>query len=172
MLTLLLFRHAKSSRPAGVGDFDRPLAARGRRAIEEMAARMRAAGYLPDLILCSPARRTRETCELLAPALGCEAPVRLEPDLYLAEAGRLLRRIRAAPDEIRALLAIGHNPGVQELATLLAGAGDRDGLAMLRTKFPTAALAALRFEGKGWSSVAKARGRLEAFMRPGDGDQP
>ena len=170
MLTVFVLRHAKSSRSdaGSIADSDRPLAPRGRRAAARVAAWMREEGYIPDLIVCSPARRTRETCELVAPALGDDVAVRFDAALYLADAARLLQRLRATPKGTRAVLLIGHNPGLHEFAMRLAGSGDGDALARLKRKFPTAALAVLRFELHNWADIAENQGRLEAVIRPRD----
>ena len=93
---LLLLRHAKSSwDDAGLADHDRPLAKRGRRAAERVGAYLRTSDLLPDLVLCSSARRTQETLELLA--LG-DREVRIEEGLYGAVEHELLDRVRQLSD--------------------------------------------------------------------------
>lgn len=167
MKSLYILRHAKSDWPAGLDDVDRPLAPRGRKAAPQMGALMKARGYAPDLVLCSTARRTRETCALLLDALG-ERPVRYLEALYLASPAQLLRQIRQTDDEVDALLLVGHNPGVQSLALALAPEGDAEALAAVREKFSTGALAVLRLAAACWGDVAPGTGRLEAFVRPRD----
>jgi phosphohistidine phosphatase len=165
---LLLLRHAKSSwdKPAA-DDLDRPLAPRGRRTAPLIAAEMARRGWVPELVLCSPARRTRETWDLVAPALG-PVPVTYDPGLYLAAPAALLRLVRATAPEVACLLVIGHNPGLQELALLLADPASGDSLGRLRAKLPTAALAVLGQSGGPWSAVAAGGLRLQAFVTPGD----
>lgn len=167
MKSLYILRHAKSGWPAGTDDVDRPLAPRGRRTAPQMGARMKARGYTPDLVLCSAARRTRETCALLLEELG-PRPVRYLDELYLASAAQLLRQLHRCEDTAAAVLLVGHNPGVQSLAAALTGEGDADALARLREKFSTAALAVLRFAADGWNEVAPGAGTLEAFIRPSE----
>jgi phosphohistidine phosphatase len=150
-------RHAKSSwKDASLDDHDRPLAGRGRKASKAIGRYMRDHDVEPELVLCSSAKRARQTLERLGPA-GMDA--RIEPELYGAGAGSLLARLREVPDEVSSVLLIGHNPGMQELAHRLAGLDD---------KFPTAALAT--FEVDGWSRLETAE--LIDYVRPRDLDAP
>jgi len=140
--TLYLLRHAKSSwADQTFPDRERPLAPRGRRDGKRIAKHLTRLRIEPELVLCSPAERTRETLELLRPALGEAGTTRLEAELYAASSDQLLERIRAVPAAVVALMVIGHNPGLQQLALALASSGAE--LERLRTKFPTAALATL-----------------------------
>ena len=151
-LTLHLLRHAKSSwdDPA-VPDADRPLAARGERAAAKLARRLAREGVAPRLVLCSAARRARQTLELILPALGAPE-VLVEDGLYAAGAAALLSRLRKLPAGVREVLLIGHNPGIHELALLLAGSGAP---ASLRERFPTGALISLRLESATWAGVER-----------------
>lgn len=166
---LLLLRHAKSSwDDSGLADFDRPLAKRGREAAPRVGAEMARRGWLPDCALVSPATRTRETWDLAAAELPRPVPVAFDPAIYEAAAGRILAAIRQTPEEIATLLVVGHNPGLEELADLLASAdSDKDALARLDQKFPTGALARFTFEGV-WASLGEGDARLEDFVRPKD----
>jgi phosphohistidine phosphatase len=156
MKRLYLLRHAKSSwKEPELADRDRPLAGRGRRAAKAMAKHMRTAGVDPQLVLCSPARRARETLERIEPALGRRA-VKVESELYGATAASLLERLRGLPDDVESVLVIGHNPGMAELAHALTGYAE---------KFPTAALATLGFRGR-WSELTSAE--LVDLTRPRD----
>lgn len=165
MKSLYVMRHAKSDWPSGIGDADRPLSPRGRKAAPLVARKMKAEGLLPDLIFCSTARRTRETHALLVDQLG-DVPVRFLSELYLASPAQLLRLVRKADDAAASLLLIGHNPGVQSLALALTGDGDGDAIAHLREKFSTGAVAVLRFPVEHWRDIAPGGGRLEDFIRP------
>jgi phosphohistidine phosphatase len=165
MRRLMLLRHAKSARPPGVADIDRPLAPRGRDAAARMGAYLRDEALVPDVALVSSSRRTRETWDLVAPALdGVEA--RFEPRIYEAPEARLLAVLREVEPEVRTLLMIGHNPGFEDLAARLVGGGDRSASERLSEKFPTAALAVIDFEADSWAEVAAGAGRLERFVTP------
>ena len=118
----------------------------------------------PELVLCSPAARTRETLELVRPALAAAATVRLEAELYAASADTLLEHLRAVPEEVASVMLIGHNPGLQDLALLLASAGSE--LERLEAKFPTAALATLTLPAAAWKQLSHADAVLAAFVVP------
>lgn len=167
---LLLLRHAKSSwADPGLADFDRPLNKRGVRAAPLMAQYIGAKGLRPDLVFCSAALRTRQTWDLVAAELGGETTVKVLKSLYLASPSRLLAAVRQAPDEVARLMVLGHNPGLERFAAELCGPGsDRKALARLADKFPTCALAVIRFDSEGWSKVARGGGRLERFVVPRD----
>ncbi len=163
MRTLYLLRHAKSSwEDPGLADDERPLAPRGRRDGKRIAEHLRRQEIEFELVLCSSAARTRQTLELLRPALG-GATVLVENELYGASSDQLLARIRLVPDEVACVLVIGHNPGLHELALALASAGD--GLERLEEKFPTAALATLA-PAEPWGRVAPGGATLTAYVVP------
>lgn len=167
MRQLLLFRHAKSSWAAdGQDDFDRPLNARGRKAVPVMGAYLGRNGIAPDLILCSSACRTRETLALVLPFLQGEATVRFEDPLYLASGTKLLNRLKQVDNRFERVMILGHNPGLQDLALMLAGDGEGEDLAQLAAKFPTAALAQLDFDAASWVSLDRHSGKLARFVTP------
>jgi phosphohistidine phosphatase len=164
MRRLFLLRHAKSSwEDPRLADHDRPLAPRGRRATKLLREHLRHESVAPAVVLCSSARRTRETLERIGPALAAEVPVRIERELYAASAQRLLERLRALDDEVESVLVIGHNPGLELLALCLGGSGEP--LAAVRRKFPTGALATLEFAGS-WSELAAGSAELTDFVTP------
>jgi phosphohistidine phosphatase len=140
MKRVYLLRHAKSSwKDRPLADRDRPLAGRGRRAASAIADHLRAERVRPELVLCSPARRARETLELVEGAPWDEVEVVFEEGLYgVSEAG-LLARLRVLPREVGSVLVIGHNPGLGGLVLALASEGTE--LARMREKYPTATLA-------------------------------
>jgi len=168
---LVLLRHAKSAWP-DVPDHERPLARRGRRNAPVMGSWMRAAGHLPDQVLCSTARRARETWQLVQPGLGVSPPVSFAAGIYEASAARLLALIQGAPPTARTVLVVGHDPAVPELAVTLAtthgGIVSTAPPAMfdrMRAKFPTAAIAVLEFTGT-WNRLAPGSAGLTCFVTP------
>jgi phosphohistidine phosphatase len=165
--TVLLLRHAKSSREdPELADFDRPLTGRGRRDAPRMGTWMHEAGLKPDLVLCSDAKRARETWAGLGETLRCAAPVLFERGLYMASAKALCRRLQRLPGTVGSVLVIGHNPGLEDAAQALAD-GRGEALERLRGKFPTAALARLDFDIEDWARLEPGTGRLSLFMTPG-----
>jgi phosphohistidine phosphatase len=173
---LVLLRHAKSAWP-DVPDHDRPLARRGRRDAPAMGRWMRTAGYVPDQVLCSTARRARETWQLAQAALRADPPVSFERRVYQASAAELLDLAHRTPAAVRTLLVIGHDPAIPELALLLAGAAPPAGrdaapgaaspaaFDRMRAKFPTAAIAVLELAGS-WRQLAAGTARLAGFVTP------
>ncbi len=162
---LLVLRHAKSSwDDPGLDDHERPLAPRGRRAVELLAEHVRAHGIGEGQVLCSSSRRT---CETLA-GLGLTGECLIERELYTASDHDVLERLRRVPQEVDSVMVIGHNPAMRTLVLLLAGASGRAEeaqLARIQHKFPTGALATMTFEC-GWRELAPGCAQLVAFVRP------
>ena len=165
MPRLMLLRHAKAVPQGDMEDEERPLAPRGRRDTPKIAQFAAAQALAPDLALVSPSRRTRETWELFAPALKKVPVHRLEPRLYAASAERLLYLVRETDNAVRSLLLVGHNPGFEDLARMLAGAGETGALIRFGGSMPTASLAVLELPGN-WENVEPRTGRLEIFVTP------
>lgn len=165
MRHLWLLRHAKSSwDDPELADHDRPLAPRGRSAAELIATHLDAAGIRPGLVVCSSARRARETFAAVFPMLGTELTVRVDPDLYTFSGARLLEAVIALPNGSDDVMLVGHNPAMQELASALAREGAR--LSALREKYPTGALAGLELDVDAWIDAAPGCARLTTFVTP------
>jgi phosphohistidine phosphatase len=164
--TLYVLRHAKSSWDEPMqSDHDRPLAPRGRRAAELIARYVSDERIEPELILCSTARRARET--LAAIPVG-PAPRRFEPGLYHAGVDELLTRLEAVDPQVASVLLVGHNPALQMLVLRLAGSDVQlvpGALEDVRRKFPTGALATLRLRS-GWADLRAGGAELAGYVRP------
>ncbi|WP_421857628.1 SixA phosphatase family protein [Oricola sp.] len=173
MKFLYLLRHAKSSwdDPA-LDDFDRPLAKRGRNAAPLIGQLMAEHGWVPDLALVSPALRTRETWAIVAEQFDVAVEMHLERSLYMTDPDAILTLLRGLEDLPDAVVVVGHNPGMEECAALLAGPGsDPVARARMEEKFPTAALA--RFElSTGPAALRPGSAALTDFMRPRDIAEP
>ncbi|MCA1442045.1 histidine phosphatase family protein [Ensifer sp. IC4062] len=163
---LMLLRHGKSAWPEGVADHRRPLAGRGRKAAPAIGAFMARQELIPDLALVSTARRAHETWELVAAALPRKVDARDAVGIYEVAAKAMIDVIRKVDPSVEKLMLVGHNPGMVELALLLAGGGDEVALARLREKFPTAGLAVMDFAIEQWSEIAPGTGRLVQFVTP------
>ena len=160
MKILILARHAKSSwQDVMLADFDRPLNKRGRKNAPEMGRRLAARGDQPDLIVTSPARRAQDTATALANALHMEGrSVSFEPAIYEAAPADLLQVIRGFDDAWQKILLVGHNPGLTELANLLAPC-QLDNIV-------TCGLVGLEFDLRIWRDIAPGRGRMLFYDYP------
>jgi phosphohistidine phosphatase len=174
MKTVYLLRHAKSSwKDDSTEDFDRPLNKRGRAAATAMGGYLARRSITPAQVLCSSAKRARETMERLQAALGPAVPVRFEKGLYMADAPVLLRRLKRLNDSIASAMLVGHNPGLERLALLLAADSEdpsTDARRTLETKFPTGSLAVIEADVDRWADLAPGCGRLTDFVRARDVD--
>ena len=163
---LYLLRHAKAGWALpGVRDFDRPLDASGIADAETIGAAMRAGGHVPDLTLCSNAKRARETLEGIAGHTDT-GRVLFFDSLYSEDAAGYLNIIRENGG-FGSLLVIGHNPMMEDLAMAVSGDGDESAMATLNYGFPTSGLAVVRFPGS-LADAAPGAGHLEAFLTPAD----
>jgi phosphohistidine phosphatase len=148
MKRLTLMRHGDARwKDAKLSDLERPLNRRGVAAAEAMAQRLRALELVPDLVLVSPAQRTRQTAEIVARELAIPARrvVRTET-LYLASAADMLKLVQASGPRVSHLLLVAHNPGLSELIQLLVPDDERAGLG-------TAAVCSISFEASAWSAL-------------------
>ena len=169
MPRLLLLRHAKSSADdIGIADVDRPLSPRGRRSAALVGEHISRHHLVPDRILCSAARRTRETLASLLPQLAGETEIRLTRALYEPTRGTYQDVIAAFGAAAPTLMVIGHNPSMQEVASTLIGAGNPALAAEVSSKFPTAGLAVIDFDFAAWRDLKAGTGRIVAFYRPRD----
>jgi phosphohistidine phosphatase len=165
---LYLLRHAKSSwDDPNLDDPDRPLAPRGRKAATRIGRHLREVGIQPEEVLCSTAKRARQTLELVLPFLDPDVSVHLEDQIYRADSGELLQRLRVVSSVIGSVMLIGHNPSIQELALTLAG--DGNGMtARLTEKFPTAGLATFTIRGEEWRELGRVPAHLDRLVVPRD----
>jgi phosphohistidine phosphatase len=179
--TLWVVRHAKAvaDPPPGGTDHDRPLAPRGRRDAEALGRRLAGDRFgldeadLPDVVLCSTARRTRQTADGIVTGLAAlaEPPaVDYRRALYYAGPDDVLAEVRTVPDDRRSVMVVGHNPTAHALA---AGLGDRDTVADIEGAagveargFPTCAVAVYRLPAGRWLDVAEGTGRLVGVFTP------
>jgi phosphohistidine phosphatase len=163
---LVLLRHAKSAWP-DVADHERPLARRGRHDAPLAGRWLRAAGRVPDCVVCSTARRARETWQLAAAELDASPAASFDQRVYGAAADELLDLARETAPGVRRLLIVGHDPAMQQLTLASARTDDADALDRVRDKFPTAAIAVLEFTGT-WQQLGPAQASLINFVVPRD----
>lgn len=165
MRRLYLMRHGKAEAgmPPGGGDLERALVARGRRESRRMGAFCREQAQPPTLILCSPSRRTMQTCESFCEGFGASLPQTLVDGLYMGSPETLLHAIAEAGGDAAGILVIGHNPGLHALALALGRYGPGPSLARLSTRFPTAALAVFETGIDSWAAFRPGSASLVAY---------
>ncbi len=173
MRRLMLLRHAKTETDAPSGrDQDRRLDERGRKDAAEIGRWVAAHPPFPDAVLVSPAVRAHQTWEIAWAEMKETVPapqLELLPELYGADAAQLLQSIReASVYDPKRLMLVGHNPGMHELAMLLASSSvASDTTRRLVAGFPTAALAEFSIATQ-WQQLDAAGTRLVRFLRPKD----
>ncbi|MCX5523203.1 histidine phosphatase family protein [Streptomyces bobili] len=164
---IVLFRHAKADWPQ-VTDHERPLADRGRQDAAVAGRKLTDSGIAVDLALCSTATRTRETWKLAVHELPHRPKTVYEERIYEASPGELIALLNEVPDEVRDLVLVGHNPGIEGLAEVLSGTAEEDARErMTRRGFPAAAFAVLTFDGS-WKSLEPGTASLVDYWAPSE----
>ena len=154
MKTLLILRHAKAEAHDPMNDRNRALAKRGQNDAEAVGERIGALVGRPDVVVASDARRARQTAELAASVFGFTDAITFEPDIYEADPDTLLGVVRSLPDAAGCALLVGHNPGCELLAELLAGQDARS------APLPTAGLVHLEIDVAHWQDVRPGSARF------------
>lgn len=158
MKTIYLLRHAKSSwDDANIADFDRTLNKRGLKTIPLVAEKIIESRFSIDLIVASPAMRTRQTATLVKDAAQLKAEIKFDERIYEASPQRLLEVIAEVADDKNNVMIVGHNPGLEGLIKVLSGEV---------WSMKTAALAVIESDNKRWSEVAAERSKLRAVISP------
>ncbi len=168
MLILMLLRHGKAEDiESGVSDRDRDLTPRGRNAAQAIGRHLTAKALVPELVICSPARRAAETWRLAAPELPNPPPVIVDEAIYAFDDGEaILGSLRHRAAAAASVLIVGHNPSIETLARRLANSGSKKLRANLAAKYPTGTLAVLALDANDWSTIGG--GTLTHFVRPKD----
>ena len=159
---IYLVRHAKSSwEESPLADFDRPLSKRGIKSLPTLAHLMRVFEPPPELILTSPAKRTQQTTKGIGENLPKSIAISLEPELYHASAEMICRILQQLPNELQAVMLVGHNPGLEDFLGWICGCPK--GISSMR--MPTGCVAWLRISGEqSWSEMAEGAGILQALL--------
>ncbi|MFE7930438.1 SixA phosphatase family protein [Streptomyces sp. NPDC057456] len=164
---IVLLRHAKADWPQ-VTDHERPLADRGRKDAAVAGRKLVDAGIPIDLAVCSTAARTRETWKLAVQEFPQRPKTVYEERIYEASPGELIALLNETPDDVRDVVLIGHNPGIQGLAEILSGRSEGDaGERMGRRGFPAAAFAIVSFDGP-WKSLEPGVATLLDYWAPSE----
>jgi phosphohistidine phosphatase len=168
MRRLLLLRHARAAPARGEDDYERALTERGREDARRMGDMIGARGLVPDIVIHSSAERTRETAEIVAANWPRRVETVADGRLYEATWHFILARARETPDRAAVAMIVGHNPGIGELAALLAGGGAEPDRKRMAGAFPTCGLAVLDFDRPSWSEIEPRSARLVRFVAASD----
>ncbi len=164
-LRLILMRHAKSDwQSPAADDFERPLNKRGLDAANRVGRWLCAQGYIPELVLCSAAHRTRQTCTVVLDQLDAAPRVTFSDRLYLASPETMFQIVGQAGITTPVLM-LGHNPGTALLARALARKAPPHPRFV---DYPTAATTVLDFATDNWSSLTAGTGEVVDFVVPRD----
>lgn len=166
MLRLYVMRHAKSSWAVpGARDHDRELNDRGHTDLAKISKVISEKGYVPQMVLCSPAARTRQTLDGIRDVLLPEPEILFEERLYSGGMQDYLAMIAQVPEPV-SVMTIGHNPMSGALAATLAGNGEPEMLSEIAYRYPTATIAVIDFEIDHWSQIRPGKGYLSDCLIP------
>lgn len=165
--TLVIMRHAEADAPWGTSDFDRPLTRRGQEQAPRAGRWLAEHGAVPEMIACSAALRTRQTCTWVCDALGEKAPTaNLDERLYNCPPGTLLETIQRTPETVNSLLVIAHYPAVQEVTErLISRDSDYEAVMDASAGFPPSSLAVFTLQGD-WVALEGPDAVLRDFVTP------
>ncbi len=164
MKRLLLLRHAEARGFDSGPDRERSLTDDGANDAAALGLLIKKQNYTPDYIFCSPAKRTQQTLEqLFLEGVKTQKP---EP-LYNSPCGDLLNFIQETNDDVQTLMVIAHNPGIYQLAAMLAAEGDNDSLTRLMSGgYRPATLSVLNLGADKWSAIQPGDNELIDLIEP------
>ena len=168
MRRLFLIRHAKAEPGVGQEDYERALTDRGREDARHVASVLAARDLLPNVLIHSGALRAKQTAEIFASHWPRRVEIEEQRGLYDATRDMLFARTRALSDQNESVGLVGHNPGMGELAAMLAGYGPYPELRRVASKYPTCAVAVIDFEFSAWDDIDRKSGLLTLFLTPGE----
>lgn len=160
MRTLYLMRHAKSNWDASyVGDYERPLSVRGKKAARLIGKFLGRTAQIPTLIICSSAIRTQQTLEIASKEGGWgDVETVIENELYLTTKNSIMGRICSLSNEIESVMLLGHEPTTSVVAGSLIGGGS--------LRFPTGACARIDMNIDNWADIHPGSGTLQWLITP------
>jgi len=164
----MLLRHAKAVQHSRGDDFARDLQDKGASDARRLGDHLAERALVPDFALVSSSQRTRQTFDIVQAALERSIPARFEDSLYNATAAELRGMLRTIEVEIETLMVVGHNPGIADVAVMLARDGDPAEIARMRNRFAPCGLAVIGFDAESWAQAAASGGRLDLFLLPDD----
>lgn len=165
--TVYILRHAKAETgSATLDDHERGINQQGLDACVVIGKYMASESIIPDLVLCSTAKRAKTTWALVRETSKNTSKQEFTDMLYLASANEVVKQLMCLPESISSVMVVGHNPGLHQLSLNLAKKADDATLDRLMLKFPTCALATIDLGETSWEEMARAHGSLKAFVTP------
>ncbi len=160
MKKIYLIRHAKSSwSKVGISDFDRPLNTRGKRDLPFMANRLKKYGIKPDLILSSPAKRTRKTVKVIADTIGYRvSDILYEESLYDSSYMAYRYLLDSLNNRLSSIFIVAHNPTLTDVSEILSGT--------ILTNMPTCSIVCLEFKIDSFREIEEKSGKILFFDYP------
>jgi phosphohistidine phosphatase len=157
MKTVYILRHGKSSwSQSDVSDFDRELLITGKERTAKIAKLMLAKESIPELLICSPAKRAKQTAKIISKKLN--KSIELNPRLYPGGIDQILNIIYSLSDNYKSVMIIGHNPGLTTAVNELMDS-QYDWL-------PTSGLAIANYEVEKWTDIALVRPKEVKIFAP------
>lgn len=173
MKRIFLLRHAQAESSHAGSDKDRALTPQGQADATALGHAMTRKNLLPDLILCSDARRTRETCEAVTKEFSTKPKIEFSAALYNGSSKiNMLDTIRHVPDSLSSLMLVGHNPDIYELAVMLASGGPEPLIGDLSEGYAPATLSIFEVPASRWTKIDPKDCKITNLLRASDYNPP
>jgi phosphohistidine phosphatase len=161
MLRLFLLRHAEAA--FSTEDYARPLSEKGQRDVAYLAEKLINKDMIPDYVICSPARRTFETCDILLKTLPSISTI--YPDnIYGASVDELFQAIKKTDESYKSLLIVGHNPGIQALACMLTDKNGHDAFSSSLYSYRPCTFSSIECPINGWNDLETDKNKLKEVI--------
>jgi phosphohistidine phosphatase len=171
MRRLFLLRHAQAASALNTDDRHRPLTKEGVAMAAALGKLMKAKGYVPDFVICSPARRTQQTLRKIMDSTG-EVPAIMPPTAYYTTVGQLYELLKQVDGNHQKVLLVSHNPSIHALAKFLMGLGPGEITSRLNMDYRECTLTVLDCPIDGWSTLMPNQNDLEDLLIPGEDFKP
>ena len=167
MKTIFLLRHAKSSwDDPRLNDLDRPLASRGIKSSKKIGKYLKKNKLTPDIVYCSSATRAKQTWELVNRIVEKKKNVKYINKLYMANSSDFMDVIKKTDNDFKSLMLVSHNPGIESIAIELSKNENNKFHQIINIKYPTGALAIIKFNLSDWGKINYKKGEIYEFIKP------
>jgi phosphohistidine phosphatase len=163
MKRIIIVRHGKAEwQKDSLGDFDRRLTGKGKKALESVGKYLKLKGYRVNEIISSPALHTQESSLSIAKPLDFNGRIYFMEELYLANSDNILNILGHINNRVDTLMLVGHNPAVTELAGRLLASSGKGGV----LKIPKGGAVVIDIDMDSWSQISDSKAALELFVDP------